>query len=224
MLLPPEAPVMTLPNATLFPQAMLPLFIFEPRYRKMLAESLATHRTFVVSMRRPELKRESPSLVAGLGLIRACVQNKDGTSHVVLQGLVRVALGKVSQYKPYRVQRFEPMPTVIEKKERVVALAAKVMDLVPARLKQGMPIPFPPTKDSQSEGGPQSKPFSSQQVLRHLRSLQDPCQMADLVSCSLLTTPWQRQIILETVDLEERLTFLVQFLMTEIRNCSKQTP
>ncbi|MEP6664219.1 MAG: LON peptidase substrate-binding domain-containing protein, partial [Verrucomicrobiota bacterium] len=35
---------MTLPNATLFPQALLPLHIFEPRYRKMLADALGSHR------------------------------------------------------------------------------------------------------------------------------------------------------------------------------------
>ena len=40
MKLPSEVPVMTLPNATLFPQALLPLYIFEPRYRQMLADSL----------------------------------------------------------------------------------------------------------------------------------------------------------------------------------------
>ena len=39
MKLPHEVPVMTLPNATLFPQALLPLYIFEPRYRQMLEAS-----------------------------------------------------------------------------------------------------------------------------------------------------------------------------------------
>ena len=41
MKIPREIPVMTLPNATLFPQALLPLYIFEPRYRQMLADALA---------------------------------------------------------------------------------------------------------------------------------------------------------------------------------------
>ena len=39
MLLPAEVPVMTLNQAILFPQAMLPLYIFEPRYRKMLKDA-----------------------------------------------------------------------------------------------------------------------------------------------------------------------------------------
>ncbi len=66
MKLPREVPVMTLPNATLFPQALLPLYIFEPRYRQMLADALNTHRMFSVAMQRPGSLREAPAPVAGL--------------------------------------------------------------------------------------------------------------------------------------------------------------
>ncbi len=220
MLLPPEAPVMTLPDAVLFPQAMFPLFIFEPRYRKMLAESLATHRTLVVAMRRPDKIRETPYAIGGLGLIRACVRNKDGTSHVVLQGLARVKLGKATRYNPFRVQTIEPVPTVIKKKARVAKFVATLLELIPTRIKYGLPVPMHPTKGPQADGMVDPKAFSSQQVLRHIRSVQDPCQLADLVSCMFLTTPWQRQVILETDDLEDRLEYLAKFLLIEIQDCS----
>jgi len=59
---------MTLPNVILFPQAMLPLYIFEPRYRQMLSDALASHRMLSVAMQKPGRVRESPSNVAGLGL------------------------------------------------------------------------------------------------------------------------------------------------------------
>ena len=49
MMIPSEVPVMTLPNATLFPQALLPLYIFEPRYRQMLVDMLHSHRMFSVA-------------------------------------------------------------------------------------------------------------------------------------------------------------------------------
>jgi ATP-dependent Lon protease len=54
MVLPQEVPVMTVANATLFPQALLPLHIFEPRFRRMLADSLRSHRMFALAMQRPE--------------------------------------------------------------------------------------------------------------------------------------------------------------------------
>ena len=61
---------MTLPSATLFPQALLPLYIFEPRYRQMLADTLKHNRMFSVAMQKPGRTRETPCPVAGLGLIR----------------------------------------------------------------------------------------------------------------------------------------------------------
>src|SRR5207245_3186496 len=111
MKIPPEVPVMTLPNATLFPQALLPLYIFEPRYRQMLADALHSNRMFSVAMQRPGNTRETPSPVAGLGLIRVSVGHRDGTSHLILQGLLRVELQETLRYKPYRIQRVRPIKT-----------------------------------------------------------------------------------------------------------------
>src|SRR5574342_612948 len=105
MKLPHEAPVMTLPNATLFPQALLPLYIFEPRYRQMLADALHSNRMFSVAMQKPGSSREIPSPVAGLGLIRVSVGHRDGTSHLILQGLARVELEDTVRYRPSRIQR-----------------------------------------------------------------------------------------------------------------------
>jgi len=61
MKIPREVAIMTLPNATLFPQALLPLYIFEPRYRQMLADALHSNRLFAVAMQKPGSTRESPS-------------------------------------------------------------------------------------------------------------------------------------------------------------------
>src|SRR6187401_1803753 len=101
MQLPDEVPVMTLPSATLFPQALLPLYIFEPRYRRMLSDALNTNRMFSVAMQKPGRTRETPCPIAGLGLIRVSVGHNDGTSHLILQGLTRVQLKETVQYKPY---------------------------------------------------------------------------------------------------------------------------
>src|SRR2546423_356675 len=111
MKIPSEVPVMTLPNATLFPQALLPLYIFEPRYRQMLADALHSNRMFSVAMQKRGNTRESPSPVAGLGLIRVSVGHKDGTSPLFLQGLTRVELQDTVRYKPYRVQRIRALKT-----------------------------------------------------------------------------------------------------------------
>jgi ATP-dependent Lon protease len=221
MKLPREVPVMTLPNATLFPQALLPLYIFEPRYRQMLADALATNRMFTVAMQKPGKTRESPVPVAGLGMIRVSVGHRDGTSHLILQGIARVELETTVRYKPYRIQRIKPLRTPPCDTTKVDALVAKVRDLLAERIQMGLPFPFPVMAPSEAEGNPAAADFSPKKILGYLDSISDPEQAADLVSCAVLSGANERQAILETVDVEARLHRLISFLLAEIRSRKK---
>jgi Lon protease-like protein len=222
MLLPAEVPVMTLNGAILFPQAMLPLFIFEPRYRKMLQDALESHRMVAIAMQKPHTTRESPAQVAGLGLIRAAVKNSDGTSHLILQGLCRLKLGKATRYKPYRVHEAKPLETTGNDSVAVDALTAKLLDLVAERFAQSSD--FPPQiaealKKVEAIENPNDEPTNTpaENIVKYLSKVQNPDHLADLVSCTLLPTPTQRQQILETPNLETRLKFLIHFLIAEIQ-------
>jgi ATP-dependent Lon protease len=221
MKIPREVPVMTLPNATLFPQALLPLYIFEPRYRQMLADALHSNRMFSVAMQKQGSTRESPSPVAGLGLIRVSVGHRDGTSHLILQGLARVELEEAVRYKPYRVQRIKPLQAPPCDNARVDALVAKLRELLQERIQLGLPFPFPVMSPGQPEPGSPPPSFSPKEILSYLDSISDPEQAADLVSCAVLPGAAERQAILETVDVEVRLRRLIHFLLAEIRNKRK---
>jgi len=222
MKIPREVPVMTLPNATLFPQALLPLYIFEPRYRQMLVDALHSNRMFSVAMQRPGTSRESPAPVAGLGLIRVSVGHRDGTSHLILQGLARVELEETVRYKPYRIQRIRALQTPPCDNVKVDALVAKVRELLEERINLGLPFPFPVMSPEKSEATPTPPSFSPKEILNYLDSITDPEQAADLVSCAVLPGAAERQTILETVEVEARLRRLIQFLLTEIRAKRKE--
>lgn len=202
---------MTLPNATLFPQALLPLYICEPRHRQMLVDALNSNRMFAVAMQRPGSQRETPSPVAGLGLIRVSVRHKDNTSHLILQGVARVELERAVSYKPYRVQRIHPMETPPCDNVIADALLAKVRELLRERVELGIQFPAPGGKES----------IAPEEILKYLDSLTDPEKAADLVSCAVLPGGVERQAILETVDVEGRLRRLIQFLLAEIRRKRK---
>ena len=73
----------------------------------------------------------------------------------------------------------------------------------------------------QAEPPSASPSFSPKEILGYLDSIADPEQAADLVSCAVLPGAAQRQTILETVDVETRLTRLISFLLTEIRTKRK---
>lgn len=217
MKLPRELGVMTLPGVTLFPHALLPLYIFEPRYRRMLADALEGDRVFCVAMQKPNCTREAPETIAGLGLIRVSVQHDDGTSHLILQGLMRVELRETVKYRPYRRQLFRALPPESGGDLKVDALVLKVRELIAQRLDLGLPL-APPL-------GPLGKPAAgccqgtalvAKEILNYVNELANPEHVADLVSCALLHKPEQRQAILSTVNVADRLRRLVRFLQAEI--------
>lgn len=204
--LPRSVGVMILPSVNLFPQAILPLFIFEPRYRRMLQDALASHRMFCLAMQRPDTTEENPTRIAGLGIIRASVENPDGTSNMILQGVARVSLGRLMRRRPYRVHSISPLVSTPPDAAHIETLASRVRELVGEHFRKGLPGPLKfLTADK-------SRKLSVEQILRSLFEVGDASVLADLVSCTLLTDPHQRQMMLETVDVETRLRFLIGFL------------
>jgi Lon protease-like protein len=112
---PTEIPVMSLPHTVLFPNALLPLYIFEPRYRQMLAEAWAGNRIFGIATRIPvnddsdEAEPIMPYL--GVGWIKACHKNADGTSNILLQGFARAKVVSILREEPYRLLEVEEVCT-----------------------------------------------------------------------------------------------------------------
>ncbi len=211
---------MILPNATLFPQALLPLYIFEPRYRKMLSDCLETHRMFCVAMQRPGATRETPAPVAGLGVVRVSVEHKDATSHLILQGLARVQICETVRYKPYRKNRIELLTPSQASGSATDTLVEKLKDLLEQRVRLGLPFPFP-VAPAPAPGPSQPGGIPPAEVLKYLGAISDPEQLADLVSCAVLPNAAERQTILETVEVDSRLRQLISFLLADFRRHKK---
>jgi Lon protease-like protein len=102
-----------LPNVVLFPHVMLPLHIFEPRYRQMTADALAGDRLLTLVLLRPGWEADyegKPALhsMACLGKILAEQQLPDGRYNLLLRGLSRGRiLHEVADQKLYRTARLE---------------------------------------------------------------------------------------------------------------------
>src|SRR3954468_10593812 len=120
--LPAEMPVMVLPDCHLFPGCLLPLYIYESRYRKMLAHALNSNRMFCVGNREGDSEDSPISPSSTAGLVRACVQRTDGTSHLLLLGVPRIRLGEWVQIKPFRIARIEPIETIMGDRDELQKL------------------------------------------------------------------------------------------------------
>ncbi|MBA2271918.1 MAG: LON peptidase substrate-binding domain-containing protein [Chthoniobacterales bacterium] len=198
--LPAAVPVMPLPGALLFPHALLPLYIFEMRYRAMLQHALSAHRMFCVTLTKPNCGQwnsvDDFCDVATIGLIRACVGRGDGTSNLILQGLQRVRFTGFDQDHPFPIAHIEQLNSSTgAPHDEIDELARDVLEFY-ARFK-GTGRQFPETVD------------------RYLSDLRDPEMLADLMAATFISDAARRQELLEELSLAERLRLLVQFLREE---------
>lgn len=102
-------PIFPLAGALLFPRGQLPLHIFEPRYRTMVRDALASDR--LIAMVQPKEAgsatddRERPPVfeIGCIGRISTCEELDDGRFNIVLEGLSRFRIAReASVGTPYR--------------------------------------------------------------------------------------------------------------------------
>jgi Lon protease-like protein len=198
--LPAEIGVMPLPGAVLFPHALLPLYIFEPRYREMLEHALQRDRMFSVTLIKPSCPEwhapEDFFHFATVGLIRACVGRGDGTSNLVLQGLHRVRFKSFEQKTPFPVAKIDIVESTESATVETEALGEKVLELYRKLKRAGRQLP--------------------PKVDRYLAQLGDLEMLADLVASTFVEDPLRRQRMLEESSVNQRLRLLITFLQDEI--------
>jgi Lon protease-like protein len=200
MELPDEVPVMPLPGAVLFPHALLPLYIFEPRYGEMLELALNHQRMFCVALVKPSCPDwhapEDFFHLTTVGLIRACVGRGDGTSNLILQGLQRVRLTEFEQETPFPVARIDIVESRDATTVKTEALAEKVLELYRKLKRDERKLPA--------------------RVDRYLSQLNDVEMLADLVASTFVSDPLRRQRVLEESSINQRLRLVITYLRDEI--------
>lgn len=200
--LPDEVAVMTLPNLAFFPQALLPLHIFEPRYRQMLKDTLAADRLFAVAGLKEEDAEnedgfEPPHRVATLGIVRACQKHEDGTSNLLLQGLARVEVLQILREKPYRIVRIRALSSKQgATPETNAKLRADLGKLIVTKQRLGGTIP--------------------REFAQFLKTVDDPETFVDLAAFSLCEDVRLKQKLLETLSVHRRLELFAGQIRSDI--------
>jgi Lon protease-like protein len=126
-----------LPNVVLFPHLMMPLHIFEPRYRQMTADALAGDRFIAMALLQPGWESEYESRppihsVACLGRIQSDQRLPDGRYNIQLRGLTRVSvLQEVENAKLYRSAKVEILQEQLVSTSIDKILRSKLLQSVP---------------------------------------------------------------------------------------------
>src|SRR5919201_3320379 len=111
-------PIFPLPNVVLFPNVFLPLHIFEPRYRAMLADALEGDRIIGMTLLRPgyEANYEGRPVIYDIGCAGVITHSQplaDGRYDIVLRGIEKFSVRSEDQSKPYRIGHVEPISEAI---------------------------------------------------------------------------------------------------------------
>jgi Lon protease-like protein len=192
-----ELPIFPLEDVVLFPGAVLPLHIFEPRYREMTRDAMDSHQLLAMTrLRDDDDDSDSPPVheIAGLGRIVACRETDDGRYYLLVRGLARVRIEEElpldRAYRRVRAVLLEDaatdQPQVLTATEgQLVALCDRLADVL---------------------GDDGDK-------LRELvREGDTPGSRADLVTAALIADPDERQRLLETLDPADRMSRVIELI------------
>lgn len=176
-----EIAVFPLPNVVLFPGAALPLHIFEPRYRVMLKDCLASHRAIAIGQ-----SAEDGAIVGG-GLIVEHHQLADGRSNILVVGESRLRLEEVFEEDlpryPYRRARaviLQNLPLEVPEQDKTALVAAASMFASEVKKHDGS--------------------FSF-----HVPTTASAAELADVCAYQLVVDPAVRQAVLEDLDPRSRV-------------------
>jgi Lon protease-like protein len=190
-----------LPNVVLFPQVMLPLHIFEPRYRQLTADALAGDRLIGMVLLRPGWESDyegRPALyeTACLGRILAEQRLDDGRFNILLRGISRVRLiAELEHDKLYRSARVELLR---DQNAPIESIAAPLRRQLGQRVKRWF----------------QAMGVGAEQLQKLLESDLTLGPLTDVLSFALPLSVELKQSLLDELAVEPRAHRLIEHLET----------
>jgi Lon protease-like protein len=183
-------PIFPLPDVVMFPHALMPLHIFEPRYRKLTRDALAGNRLMGLAlMIEDEVPGDPPPRVApilGVGEIVMAQELPDGRFNLVMRGRTRVRLEReLESEEPYRVIVAREIPDDAPQRDELGDAASSLRSLI-FNLADALP-----------EGG---------ELLKQVVSAQSSAaELVNVVAAALVADTGSRQRLLETTDILARI-------------------
>lgn len=201
--IPDLKPLFPLPNVVLFPRVLLPLHVFEPRYRLMMDEVLKGDQTLCMALLKPGWEGDyygSPP-VHEIGCVGRVVQHQllpDGRYNVTLQGERKVVVEGFEREAPYRVARLRPAA-----EDRAWAKSADAETQVGAALSL-----FRRIHETQGAAIEMAQVFGAPM---------DPEAILNTIATHLNVEPAVKQRLLELDQVDERFRAVYRYLQDSAR-------
>jgi ATP-dependent Lon protease len=198
--LPEEVPVLRLLNGVIYPGMLAPLTVTNPLDMELLDEALSANRLVgLVAQRDPDAERPGPEGLFDFGLvavIQQMLQLPNGHRRLLVRGLTRARITEWVQLEPYLRARIEPVSEPTERDETISARTQALVDLVRRLVELA--------------------PHLSEEVYVQVLNTEHPGAVADMVASLLDLSMDERQRVLETIDLTERLRYVTMLCTREI--------
>lgn len=184
-------PLFPLPNVVLFPHALLPLHIFEERYRAMARDVLTGPRFLAISLIIPgeNAETEKPAVhrIAGVGEVVMAHELPDGRFNLVLRGRARIRIDEeLETDRPYRLVTGTLLPDLPAADKGELSDAEQSLRALIGHLADAIP-----------DGG---------ELLHQVVSAQETAsELVDVIAAALIVDTGLRQRLLETRDVGRRI-------------------
>ncbi len=198
--IPPILPVLPLKDTVVFPQSMTPLAIGQERSIKLVDEVVSGDRMLaLVTVRNDE--PEVPGWddlyeVGTAAIVHKLIRVPDGTLRILVQGLRRIRVERHVQDDPYLVGEFSEVPEIVEESKELEALTRNVQGLF-GRIIAAVP-------------------YLPEELQIAAANVDDPSALSHLVASTMRLKTAEKQQLLETADVEQRLRALSAILGREL--------
>ena len=193
-------PVLPLKETVVFPESMTPLAVGQERSVRLIDEVVSGERMLALfTVKSPDV--ETPGWddlyeVGTVAVVHKMIKVPDGTLRILVQGLQRVRLVRPTQDEPYLVGELEDLPEIVPESPEVEALTRNVQQQFAQII--GM------------------TPYLPEELQLAASNIDDPTALTHLIASTLRLKTEERQELLETENVEERLRRIAQILSREV--------
>jgi ATP-dependent Lon protease len=197
---PTRLPVLPLKETVVFPESMTPLAVGQERSIKLIDDVVAGERMLAL-LTVKDTEAEQPGWadvheVGTLAVVHKMIKVPDGTLRILVQGLQRIRLREPVQDEPYLVGEFEELHDLVPDSPAVQALTRNVQ----AQFARIIEL----------------TPYLPEELQLAAANVDDPAALCHLVASTLRLQTEERQALLETLDIEERLRAISVILEREL--------